>query len=80
MIKFENNWVCYLSLCPKVEHTQLFETVTKKLDIVGAIAQCITKLAEQEWLVELEHTLKEEYKPIFELIPHSLLLPDTVTA
>lgn len=48
--------------------------------MVAAIADLINRLTEQQWLENLEQKLKEEYKPVFQLIPHSSLLPDTVTA
>lgn len=78
--KLQNNWVRYPSLCPKVKHTGQFEPITKKLNTVAAIAQAINRLTEQERLAKIEQNLKDEYKSIFEPIPHSSLLPDTVTA
>ena len=57
----------------------LFETM-KEVDVIAAVKHTIEILASKEHLDSLEKTIKEEYKEIFEPIPHADLLPSTETA
>ena len=82
--RFHKNMVAELKLkCAErlsmLTKDNLFETV-KEFDIIAAVKHSIEILASKEHLGSLEKNIKEEYKDIFEPIPHADLLPSTETA
>jgi hypothetical protein len=69
---------CAEHLRSLIENNQ-FEPV-KQINVIAAIKNSIQLLALKEHLLDLENTLKKEYKEIFEPIPHANLLPSSETA
>ena len=62
-----------------LDEMNLFEKISAPAPIATIIAK-IEQLAAKDKLIILKKSLKDEYKEIFEPIPHANLLPDEYTA
>lgn len=78
LVQAELKWV--LTECNRIlEEKHLFEDV-KPFDIVAAVRDRVEVLANWDTLIQKEAALKEEFKSIFEPIPHASELPSEVLA
>jgi len=64
----------------RLRNTKLKPEEVKEFNVAGAICDCLEILVAQEQLKAWEKKLKNEYKEIFELIPHANELPCDVVA